>query len=210
MNIVKPDTKICDTISRLRTRSRLREIANRRRQASKNNNGEHTLLDQDIVTYNRGTPTNAISETHPLETTRNIVTNNTADKDTTIKGYNSRDVNGDNNEGACGGDASKRPTLGQGKPDGNNPSSAITLSIPSKRNEIKNTQRRKTWRDLITIYKSEDETEHEEDPVDTWALRQHLAGNRDPRFTSASRAERRFMMENGMWLLHCHLDIWGA
>ena len=101
--------------------------------------------------------------------TQNIVTNNTADEDTTIKGYNSRDVNGDNNEGACGGGASKRPTLGQGKPDGNNPSSAITLSIPSKRNVIKNTQRRKTPRDLITIYESEDETEHEEDPVDTWA-----------------------------------------
>ena len=56
-NIAKPDIKICDTMSRLRTRSRLHELANRRQQASNNNNGEHTLLDQDIVTHNQSTPT---------------------------------------------------------------------------------------------------------------------------------------------------------
>jgi hypothetical protein len=74
--------------------------------------------------------------------------------------------------------------------------------IPSRRNAIKNTQRRKIPRDLITIYKSKDENEHKEDPVDAWALQQHGAGNRDLRFTSASRAERRSMMENGMWPLN--------
>ena len=35
-----------------------------------------------------------------------------------------------------------------------------------------------------------------------WALQQHRAGNRNPRFTSASRAERRLMMKNGMWPLN--------
>ena len=40
-SISKPDTKISDTMSRLRQRSRLRELARRRQQTSNNNNGEH-------------------------------------------------------------------------------------------------------------------------------------------------------------------------
>ena len=65
---VKPDTKVCNAISRLQKRNRLREMANRRLQASNNNNREHTLHDQDTVTNNQSTPTKAISVTHPLET----------------------------------------------------------------------------------------------------------------------------------------------
>ena len=41
-----------------------------------------------------------------------------------------------------------------------------------------------------------------EDPVDDWTLQQHRAGNRDPRFISASRAERRQMMKDEMWPLN--------
>ena len=85
---VKPDTTVCITISRLQTRRRLWEITSRRRQASNNNNGEHTLLDQDIVIHSQSTPTNPISETHPLETKWNNATNNTYEPkaDENIKG----------------------------------------------------------------------------------------------------------------------------
>ena len=124
-------------MSRLQTRRRLRKIADRRRQASNNNNGEHTLLDQDIVIHNQNTPTNPVSETHPLETKR--------------------------------------------------------------RNGTTNTHGHEVPRDVITIYSSsEDEHEQKEDLVDVWALRQHQAGDKDPRFLSSSIAERRSMMENVM------------
>ena len=164
-------------MSRLRQRSRLREIANRRQQASNNNNGEHTLLDQNIVT-----PTNAVPEPHPTEPARNNANNNIT------------------NQGACGGGTTKKPTPKQEQPEGSDSSSTIT--VPKQRCMIKNSQRRKIREDLITIYESDDEIKYVEDPVDTWALQQHRAGNRDPRFTSASRAERRHMMENGMWPLN--------
>ena len=55
---------------------------------------------------------------------------------------------------------------------------------------------------MITINKSDDYIVCVEDPVDDWASQQHRAGNRDPRFTSASRAERRQMMKDGMWPLN--------
>ena len=54
----------------------------------------------------------------------------------------------------------------------------------------------------ITIYKSDDDIECVEGPVDDWALQQRRAGNRDPKFTSASRAEHRQMMKDGMWPLN--------
>ena len=176
-NIAKPDIKICDTMSRLRTRSKLRKLASRRQQASNNNNREHSLLDQNIVT-----PTNAVPEAYPMEPAQNNANNNIT------------------NQGACGGATTKKPTPKQKQPDGSDPSSTIT--VPRQRRMIKNSQRRKIRGDLITIYKLEDEIEYVEDPVDIWVLQQHRAGNRDPRFTSASRAERRRMMENGMWPLN--------
>ena len=75
-NVVEPDTKVCDSIARLRLRNRLRELAEKRRRAS-NNNGVHTLLDQNIVTYDQITPVNAVLETHPTEPTRNSANDNT-------------------------------------------------------------------------------------------------------------------------------------
>ena len=59
-NVSKPDTKISNTMSRLRQRIRLRKLVRRREQTSNNNNGEHTLLDQNIVT-----PTNVVTEPIP-------------------------------------------------------------------------------------------------------------------------------------------------
>ena len=47
----------------------------------------------------------------------------------------------------------------------------------------------------------EDEKEYKEDLVDVWALQQHLAGTKDPKFLSSSIAERRFMMNKGLWPL---------
>ena len=76
-NVVEPDTKVCDSIARLRLRNRLRELAEKRRRASNNNNGVHTLLDQNIVTYDQITPVNAVLETHLTEPTRNSANDNT-------------------------------------------------------------------------------------------------------------------------------------
>ena len=66
----------------------------------------------------------------------------------------------------------------------------------------KNTRGHEVPGDVITIYSSsEDECEYKEDPVDVWALRQHRAGNKDPRFLSSSIAERRSMINKGIWPL---------
>ena len=199
---VKPDTTVCITISRLQTRRRLWEITSRRRQASNNNNGEHTLLDQDIVIHSQSTPTNPISETHPLETKWNNATNNTYEPtaDKNIKGYTSRDADGINVDNDCRGDESKTPTPRRGRFSKSDPSPAITPS--RRRNTIKNTHGYKVPGDLITIYESEDEDKLKEDPVDAWALQQHRAGNRDPRFLSSSIVEYRAMKEKGMWPLN--------
>ena len=67
---------------------------------------------------------------------------------------------------------------------------------------VQSPQRQQTRGDLVTINKSDDDIKCVEDPVNDWALQQHRAGNRNPRFISASRAERREMMKEGMWPLN--------
>jgi hypothetical protein len=118
----------------------------------------------------------------------------------TIEGYTSRDVDDASDDNDCRGDESKMPTPRRGRLSGNNPSPANTPS--RRRNATKNTQGYKVPGDLIMIYESEDEDKLKEDPVDEWALQQHRAGNRDPRFLSSSIAECRSMMEEGMWPLN--------
>ena len=63
----KPDKKRSDPLSRLTTRRRLREIANRKRQESHNNRKEHPLLDQDIVHHAQGYLNTATSRKPPPE-----------------------------------------------------------------------------------------------------------------------------------------------
>ena len=101
--------------------------------------------------------------------------------------------------GACGGDPTTQ--LQKHKPTGEHNYSP-TVTIPKRRYTIQSPQRRQTQGDLVTINESDDDIECVEDPIDDWALQQHLAGNRNPRFTSASRTERRQMMKDGMWPLH--------
>ena len=103
------------------------------------------------------------------------------------------------NQGACGGDPTTK--LPKRKPTEKRDYSS-TITIPERRNTVQNPQRQQTWEDLITINESDDGIECVEDPVDEWALQQCRAGNRDPRFTSASRAKRRQMMKDGMWPLN--------
>ena len=136
---------------------------------------------------------NATSETYPLE-----ITQNTASSNATIPKYNSRDVDGENTEGAYGGGKPKKPTLSRENrtAHGANPSPAITSSTPSRRNAVKNTQRRRTP-DLITIYESEDENKYEKDQVDTRAPQQHRPGKGGFRFASAPRVGHRSMTKNG-------------
>ena len=111
---------------------------------------------------------------------------------------NDRDgTSGDNN---CGGDASNLSTLEQRQLNEKNPVPATTPT--SKDNATKNIYGHEIPRNAITIYSSlEDEKEYKEDLVDVWALQQHLAGNKDPKFLSSSIAERRFMMNKGLWPL---------
>ena len=150
---VKPDKKICDKLSRLRTRSRLREIANKRCQASNNNNGEHPLLDQDNFIHDRGTLTTTILETHPPEMKQTNATNDTyeptATEKATIKGNVSRDVdgrgpdpkdrNGNSSDNNCRGGESNLSTLGWRQLDEGNPTfcelsgSTTYLYLPHKR-----------------------------------------------------------------------------
>ena len=141
---VKLDKNICDTLSRLQTRSRLREIANRRRQASNNNDGEHPLLDQDIIIHDQGTSATAILETYPPETKQTNATNDTykptATKKATKKGGVSEDVdgqgpdptdpNGNSSDNNCRGGKFHLSTLGQRQLDEENPTFATTPLIP--------------------------------------------------------------------------------
>ena len=184
-SISKPDTKISNTMSRLRQRSRLRKLV-RRRQTSNNNNGEHTLPNRTIVT-----PTNIVTE--PVPKVDSTPSTSVIEIHPTAPAHNSL------NQGPCRGDPTTQ--LPKCKPtDEQNYSSTIT--IPKRRYAVQSPQRQQTRGDLITISKSDDNIECVEDPVDDWALQQHWAGNRDPRFTSVSRAERRQMMKDGMWPLN--------
>ena len=71
----KPDKSCSDTLSRLKTRERLRKIANKRSQESNNNHKEHPLLDQDVVHHTQSIPTTAILGTPPPEPKHNNATN---------------------------------------------------------------------------------------------------------------------------------------
>ena len=170
-------------MSRLRQRSRLRELARRRQQTSNNNNGEHTLLDRNIVT-----PTNIITEPVPMV--------DSTPSTSVIEIHPTEPAHNSPNQGACGGDPIIQ--LQKRTPnDDHNYSSAITT--PKRRYAIYSPQRQQTRGDLITISESDNDIECVEDPVDDWTLQQHQAGNRDQGFTSASMAVRRQMMNDEMW-----------
>ena len=77
---------------------------------------------------------------------------------------------------------------------------ATTPLIPSKNNATKNKYWHEVPKNVITIYRSsEDEEEYKEDPVDVWALQQHRACKKDPKFLSSSIVEHKSMMDNGLW-----------
>ena len=90
-SISKPDTKISDTMSRLRQRSKLHELARRRQQTSNNNNGEHTLLDRNTVN-----PTNVVTE--PIPKVDFTPSTSVIGANLTEPAHNSP------NQGACGGE----------------------------------------------------------------------------------------------------------
>ena len=71
----KSNKKHPDTHSRLKTRDRMRKIANKKRQESSNDHREHQLLDQDIVHHTQSIPTTAILGTPPPEPKHNNATN---------------------------------------------------------------------------------------------------------------------------------------
>ena len=100
------------------------------------------------------------------------------------------------NQGACGGDPTTQ--LQKRKPTEERNYSS-TIIIQKRRHAVQSPLRQRMQGDLITINKSNKDIECLKDPVNDWALQQCQAGNRDPRFTSASRAERRQMMKEGMW-----------
>ena len=120
--------KISNTMSRLRQRSRLRELTRRRQQTSNNNNGEHTLLDRNIFT-----PTNVVTEppstsvigAQPTEAARNSP-----------------------NQSSCGGDPTTQLPMRKPTEERNYSS---TITIPKRRYTVQSSQRQQTWGDLITI-----------------------------------------------------------
>ena len=133
-SISKPDTKISDTMSRLRQRSRLRELARRRQQTSNNNNGEHTLLDRNIVT-----PTTIVTTIPKVDPTPSA---------SMIEAHPTKPAHNGPNQGACGGDPTTQ--LQKHKPTKKHDySSAIT--IPERRNAVQSPQRQQTRGDLVTI-----------------------------------------------------------
>ena len=146
----KPNTKTSDTMSRLRQRSRLRELARRRQQTSNNNNGEHTLLDRNIVT-----PTNIVTEPvtrvdpkpytyvvniHPMEPVRNSP-----------------------DQGACGGDPITQLPKHKPTDERSHPS---MITTPKRRYAVQSLQRQQTRGNLTATTKSDDDIVCVEDPVD--------------------------------------------
>ena len=92
--------------------------------------------------------------------------------------------------------------LGQRQLDDKKPKFAASPWVPSKNNATKNKYSYEVPKRVITIYSSsEGEDEYKEDPVNAWALQQHRAGKKDPKFLSSSITERRSMMKKGLWPL---------
>ena len=173
-------------MSRLRQRSRLRELARRRQQTSNNNNGEHTLLDRNIIT-----PTNIVTEPVPRVDSKPSTS--------VVKIHTMEPAHNSPDQGACGGDPTTQ--LPKHKPT-DECSYPSMITIPERRYAVQSPQGQQMRGDSITINESDDNIVCVEDPVDDWALQQHRAGNKDPRFTSTSRAECRQMMKDGMWPLN--------
>ena len=129
-------------MSRLRQRSRLRELTRRRQQTSNNNNGEHTLLDRNIFT-----PTNVVTEppstsvigAQPTEAARNSP-----------------------NQSSCGGDPTTQLPMRKPTEERNYSS---TITILTRRYTVQSSQQQQTRGDLITIYESDDNIECVEDLV---------------------------------------------
>ena len=126
-------------MSRLRQRSRLRELARSRQQTSNNNNGEYILLDRNIVT-----PTNIVTEPvqkiNPTPSTSVIEIHPTAPAHNSLK------------QGACGGNPTtqlpKRKTTDEQK-------YSSTITIPKQKYAVQSPQRQRTRGKLITISESD-------------------------------------------------------
>ena len=191
----KPDKSCSDTLSRLKTRERLRKIANKRSQESNNNHKEHPLLDQDIAHHVQSIPTTAILGAPPPEPKYVDATNDkykhvvpdiiTLDSSSEEGPETDEELSGaESNPHNC-----QNPSCTQHGAGDSDDKEDVTEPNGEMNNEDA---------DAIARYIYSDD-DHKEDPVDLWALRQHQAGNKDPKFLSSSRAERRSMMYKMSW-----------
>ena len=174
-------------------RSKLRNLAARRRRAHDNNNETHTQTNQDGADNVRKRPHSTLTGINPTSGLLKGGANaKPAEADTPPEEYpvekRQQPANNNIDRYAHKRGNSDQPTLYQRTPENDDPQTTST----TRREIIKRTRRHRTtpWSpavDLITIYESEDEVKLEENPVGAHTPHRRQTSDRDCKPTPTAR-----------------------
>ena len=185
-------------------RSKLRNLAARRRQAYNNNNETCTQINQDTADNVRKRPHDTSTKTNPTDKPLRGEMN-TKLTETDIppeeRPVEKKQRPANNNTDGCNNEQSNSTqcTLIQETPERDDPPATSTNTTKANKKVIKKTVRRRTttWTppgDLITIYESEDEVKLEENQVGAHTPRRWRTNNEDCEYTTTVR--RKLALDN--------------
>ena len=185
-------------------RSKLRNLAAKRRQAYNNNNETCTQINQDTADNVRKRPHDTFTKANPTDKPlRGEINTKLAETDIPPeeRPVEKKQRPANNNTDGCNNEQSNSTqcTLIQDTPERDDPPATSTNTTKANKKLIKKTARRRTttWTppgDLITIYESEDEVKLEENQVGAHTPRRWRTSSKDCEYTTTVR--RKLALDN--------------